>query len=86
MNRFIQVNLDEYVYFYKALLNPSLIEHEWQKVKHQSFNLEQYSLFFFSTDFAGADETSSASDGQHRRAPADVKPFPYFIPATHIIC
>lgn len=41
------------------------------------------SLFLSAADFAGTDEASSAGEGQHGRGPADVKPFAYFVPATH---
>lgn len=40
-------------------------------------------LFFLCAHFAGTGETGSSGDGEHSRAPADVKSFSNFIPATH---
>lgn len=71
---------NEFTSLNKASLNPNL------NVKHQDFNLEWNSLFLSTTNFAGTDETSSTDEGQHGRGPADVKPFTYFIPATHNFC
>lgn len=39
------------------------------------------SQFFIVASSAGAGEASSAGDGQHTRAPADVKRFSHLIPA-----
>ncbi len=44
--------------------------------------LEMNLLFFLGAHFTGAGETGSSGDGEHSRAPADVKPFSDFIPAT----
>lgn len=71
---------NEFTSLNKSFLKPNL------KVKYQYFNLEWNLLFLSTTDFAGTDETSSTSEGQHGRGPADVKPFPYFIPAKHNFC
>lgn len=41
-------------------------------------------LFLLRAHLAGARETGASGDGEHSGAPADVKSFPYFIPAhTH---
>lgn len=42
------------------------------------------SLFFLSRHFAGTREADSPGDGEHSGAPADVKSFPDFIPASKL--
>lgn len=79
---FILVNdhVSWFISLNKACFNPGI------KVKYQYFISEWNSLFLCATNFAGAAETSSTSEGQHGRGPADVQPFSYFVPATHNFC